>query len=376
MLSVFQKKIVSYAITALAVLVLAAFVVLAFRFLGMFLNAFYYVLFPVAVAVILSYAAEPAVRLLAERAKLSKKAACGLCFSAIALVAAVALVFGVPYLLSQVSEMSEALPGLFDKIVEYMSENAPRVKAFLAEQLGAISASAEVKPATSREAVAGIVKTAKFASVEIAAVASFFAAAAVVPIYLYYILVSEWDFFDWFGERISFLPPNTRANVVFFVRRFSEIMQSFFRGQLLIAFIMGSMLGTGLLVAGVRFGFILGMAAGLLNIIPYFGTMVGLGVILPVAFFEAGGGTGLCLTAAAIFGVVQLVEGYYLTPKIMGHKTGLHPTVIIFSVFFWGTALNGILGMILAIPFSAFIVAAYPKFHEWLSGFINSRVRD
>lgn len=376
MLSVFQKKIVSYAITALAVLVLAAFVVLAFRFFGMFLNAFYYVLFPVAVAVILSYAAEPAVRLLAERAKLSKKAACGLCFSAIALVAAVALVFGVPYLLSQVSEMSEALPGLFDKIVEYMSENAPRVKEFLAEQFGAISASAEVKPATSREAVAGIVKTAKFASVEIAAVASFFAAAAVVPIYLYYILVSEWDFFDWFGERISFLPPNTRANVVFFVRRFSEIMQSFFRGQLLIAFIMGSMLGTGLLVAGVRFGFILGMAAGLLNIIPYFGTMVGLGVILPVAFFEAGGGTGLCLTAAAIFGVVQLVEGYYLTPKIMGHKTGLHPTVIIFSVFFWGTALNGILGMILAIPFSAFIVAAYPKFHEWLSGFINSRVRD
>lgn len=376
MLSVFQKKIVSYAITALAVLVLAAFVVLAFRFLEMFLNAFYYVLFPVAVAVILSYAAEPAVRLLAERAKLSKKAACGLCFSAIALVAAVALVFGVPYLLSQVSEMSEALPGLFDKIVEYMSENAPRVKEFLAEQLGAISVSAEVKPATSREAVAGIVKTAKFASVEIAAVASFFAAAAVVPIYLYYILVSEWDFFDWFGERISFLPPNTRANVVFFVRRFSEIMQSFFRGQLLIAFIMGSMLGTGLLVAGVRFGFILGMAAGLLNIIPYFGTMVGLGIILPVAFFEAGGGTGLCLTAAAIFGVVQLVEGYYLTPKIMGHKTGLHPTVIIFSVFFWGTALNGILGMILAIPFSAFIVAAYPKFHEWLSGFINSRVRD
>lgn len=376
MLSVFQKKIVSYAITALAFLVLAAFVVLAFRFFGMFLNAFYYVLFPVAVAVILSYAAEPAVRLLAERTKLSKKAACGLCFAAIALVATAALVFGVPYVLSQVSEMSEALPELFDKIVEYMSENAPRVKDFLAEQFGAISVSAEVKPTTSKEAVAEIVKTAKFASVEIAAVASFFAALAVVPIYLYYILVSEWDFFDWLNERISFLPPNPRANVVFFVRRFSEIMQSFFRGQLLIAFIMGSMLGTGLLVAGVRFGFILGMTAGLLNIIPYFGTMIGLGVILPVAFFEAGGGMGLCLTAAAIFGVVQLVEGYYLTPKIMGHKTGLHPTVIIFSVFFWGTALNGILGMILAIPFSAFIVAAYPKFHEWLSDFVNSRVQD
>ena len=51
----------------------------------------------------------------------------------------------------------------------------------------------------------------------------------------------------------------------------------------------------------------------------------------------------------------------------MGDKTGLHPTIIIFSVFFWGTALNGILGMILAIPFSAFVVAAYPTLQRWMA---------
>jgi predicted PurR-regulated permease PerM len=54
--------------------------------------------------------------------------------------------------------------------------------------------------------------------------------------------------------------------------------------------------------------------------------------------------------------LVQLLEGWVLTPKIMGDKTGLHPVMIIFSVFFWGIALNGLLGMILAIPLSAFIV--------------------
>ena len=62
-----------------------------------------------------------------------------------------------------------------------------------------------------------------------------------------------------------------------------------------------------------------------------------------------------------MFVAVQMLEGYFLTPKIMGGKTGLHPTVIIFSVFFWGIALDGILGMILAIPLTAFIAAAYAR---------------
>ena len=53
---------------------------------------------------------------------------------------------------------------------------------------------------------------------------------------------------------------------------------------------------------------------------------------------------------------VQVIEGYVLTPRIMGDRTGLHPMVIIFAVLFWGTALGGILGMILAIPLTAFLV--------------------
>ena len=60
--------------------------------------------------------------------------------------------------------------------------------------------------------------------------------------------------------------------------------------------------------------------------------------------------------ALVVFVVVHAVEGYVLTPKIMGGRTGLHPIVIIVAVFFWGTALGGIGGMILAIPLTAFLV--------------------
>ena len=120
--------------------------------------------------------------------------------------------------------------------------------------------------------------------------------------------------------------------------------------------------------------FYLGLFIGLLNIIPYFGTMIGLATVLPIAWFQPeGGGALLAGIALAIFVAVQMLEGYFLTPRIMGNKTGLHPLTIIIAIFFWGTALGGILGMILAIPLTAFFVVAWRLLREkylarWLDG--------
>ena len=368
MLSVFQKKIAGWALTALALFVLGAFIVVVFRLLGMFLNAFYYVLMPVAVAVILSYIASPAVEFISAKFRLKKPAACAVAFAGIALVLAVLAAFGIPYIVSQAAQMYDNLPELSRRVGDYLAEHAPEAKAAIIERLEQIRQSLMSADVSGHEkAFDKIVSTAKIASGEIYAACAFVAALAVAPIYLYYILVSDFDFVAWLREKTRFLPEQTRENMLFFIKRFSEIMESFFRGQLLIAGIMGLLLGLGLKIAGVKFGFILGFCAGVLNIIPYFGTIIGLGVILPTAFFQSGGGALLAGIALAVFIGVQLLEGYYLTPKIMGDKTGLHPTVIIFSVFFWGTALGGILGMILAIPFSAMVVAVYPKIQEMLA---------
>lgn len=374
MLSVFQKKIAGWALTALALFVLGAFVVLVFRLLGMFLNAFYYVLMPVAVAVILSYIAEPAVLFIAKRLKLGKAAACAVLFIALAAAGVVLVAFGIPYLIAQVSQMYDNLPEFSQRVSEFLSEHAPTAKTAIAEKIARLRESlmsAEI--AGGEKALDKIVSTAKIASGEIFAGCSFVAALAVAPIYLYYILISDFDFVQWLRAKTQFMPEHARENMLFFIKRFSEIMESFFRGQLLIASIMGALLGVGLKIAGVKFGLILGLAAGFLNIIPYFGTIIGLSVILPVAFFQNGGGAVLAAVALAVFAAVQAFEGYYLTPKIMGDKTGLHPTVIIFSVFFWGTALDGILGMILAIPFSALVVAVYPKIQEALARHLSAK---
>ena len=199
----------------------------------------------------------------------------------------------------------------------------------------------------------------------IAAVTAF----AVTPIYLFYLLKGNYNFLQKLESNLPFLSPSMRDDIIFFVRKFTEILTSFFRGQLVIAVIMGLLYGTGLTIAGVKFGFLLGIFAGFLNIVPYLGTIIGLSTILPTAFFQTDGGLILAAVALAIFIAVQMLEGYVLTPKIMGDRTGLHPTVIIFAVFFWGVAFGGILGMIMAIPLTAFIVTVWMRIMEKLRAY-------
>jgi predicted PurR-regulated permease PerM len=126
-----------------------------------------------------------------------------------------------------------------------------------------------------------------------------------------------------------------------------------------VALLQGLLFAIGFSAVGLRYGFVLGLVLGFLNIIPYLGSIVGLSVALPLALFQNDGGWVLVAWVLGVFAVVQMIEGYLLTPKIMGDRTGLHPVAIIVAIFFWGSALGGILGMILAIPLTAFLVVAW-----------------
>jgi len=143
------------------------------------------------------------------------------------------------------------------------------------------------------------------------------------------------------------------------VREFVSIVESFFRGQMLIGLFMGVLLALGFTLVGLKFGLFIGLALGLLNIVPYLGTIVGLAVALPLAFFQPGGGWQIVGLVLLVKIIVQAIEGWVLTPKIMGDRTGLHPVTIIVAIFFWGTAFGGVLGMLLAIPLTAFFVTAW-----------------
>lgn len=363
MFTAFQKKVLAGALTCVGLIAMGAFVYLLFRLLAEFLSVFASAISPVIAALILSFILSPCVRFVSRKCRISAAATCIAVCSAFAALAVAAGAFAIPKAVSDIAGLSAELPNIADSAAHEIAEKYPQTREFLRENVAKLReyATANVSPKTVLTAGKRVLSTAFAATGGLLSIFSFVAAFAVVPIYLYYMLTSNFDFYAKVEKNLSFVKPQFRDDILFLMRRFAEIMATFFRGQLLIAVIMGVLYGAGLALAGIKYGFLLGFTAGLLNLVPYLGTMLGLGSILPVALFQSGGGWVLAAVSLAVFCIVQCIEGYILTPRIMGDRTGLHPTVIIFSVFFWGTTFGGILGMILAIPLTAFAVAGWDR---------------
>ena len=160
-------------------------------------------------------------------------------------------------------------------------------------------------------------------------------------------------------SQLTFLKDSTRAFVAEQVDAFIDILVSFFQRQTVICLVEGVMYGTGFWAVGLPYGFLIGFVLGVLNLIPLFGSVVCLPVALPLAYFVHGGSLTRLLLVLGVWGLGQFLDGYLITPRIQGNKTGLGYAGVIFSFFFWGTILGPMLGMLLAIPLSAFCVVLW-----------------
>ncbi len=137
------------------------------------------------------------------------------------------------------------------------------------------------------------------------------------------------------------------------LRQIDKKLSGFIRGQITVAFMLGVIYAIALTVAGLNYGFLIGLGAGIFSIIPLVGSTLGLIVAVVVSWFQAGDWvyTGII---AAIFFAGQFIEGNFLSPKIVGDSVGLHPLWIMFALLAGGS-LFGIVGMLLAVPVAAVI---------------------
>ena len=164
------------------------------------------------------------------------------------------------------------------------------------------------------------------------------------------------------GEIVSqmpFLKENTREFLAAQIDAFVEILVSFFQRQTVICLVEGVMYGTGFWLVGLPYGFLIGFALGVLNLVPFFGSLLCLPVALPLAYFVRGGSSTRLILVLCVWVAGQLLDGYLITPRIQGDRTGLGYAGVIFSFFFWSTLLGPLLGMLLAIPLSAFCVVLW-----------------
>lgn len=353
-----QRATVAAAMTLGAVLVLLAvfsgFVWGLARFIGAFQN----VLLPPVVAGILTMLLRPYYSWLVKVCRGSKAGGLVLFFISALIPLGAFIWYAGAFAANQLLRLFEALPSMLNAMLEAGRSLWPQVAALL-EKYGLMSEFGNLLENPGE--MAGQVLRASYERMSQSVAQMFQSAAglfawAVLPLYFVFFLMAKPFEPKQVGEFLPFLKKETREDVIYLFDQFIAILLTFFRGQIIIALAQGVLFAVGFALVGVPYGIVIGMMLGLLNIIPYLGSIVGLGIALPLAYFGDDGGVLRVALALVVFAVVQTIEGYLLTPKIMGNRTGLHPALIIFAIFFWGVALGGILGMILAIPLTAFAV--------------------
>ncbi len=353
-----QLKTIAVAITILASLVILAAVLGLFWFMAKFLRAFSLVFLPIAVAGIGALVFQPYYDWLRARLRLPAPLALAALFLSLLLPIGLFVGFFGVVLLKQVTGFVTQLPAWWDLLGQQLEQHWPDMKQFFeVNPLGQrIRAAIRARGPRLAEALEYFVSSTLAAGAGVAKWTAAMLSWMVTPVYFAFFVIAKRNDLAHLREYLPFLKTETRHDVVNLAQEFLNIIVAFFRGQLIIAFLQGLLFAIGFGLVGLKYGLALGFVLGFLNVVPYLGSLLGLSITLPLAYFQDGGGLLTLATVMAVFAVVQAIEGYVLTPKIMGNRTGLHPMAIMVAVFFWGSALGGILGMILAIPLTAFLV--------------------
>jgi len=362
LLTASQRRTVGFALTLAAVFSALALVIIGFIALGRMVSFFSSVLWPLAVAGVLALMLRPIVDLIIAWLQLRRITAVVVIYSTALLLCAGTLLLLVPPLVDQVLDFIGYAPTLSEQAGLYIDTHYPDWVTFAQRQLANpfVRQVAENLGSEVQNLLKYSLPSLRSAGGGLLGVGAFAAHLAIIPVYLFFFLLSEGsDPTKNLPEHLPFLKPALREDLVFLVREFIGIVASFFRGQMLIGLIMGAMLAIGFSIIGLKFGLFIGLCVGVLNIVPYLGSIIGITITLPLAFLQPEGGWKLVGLVVAVKIVVQLIEGWILTPKIMGARTGLHPVTIIVAIFFWGTAFDGVLGLVLAIPLTAFFVTAW-----------------
>lgn len=312
------------------------------------------VIIPVLASFALAYLLNPLV-LLGERRGFSRIAASVAAIALVALVITGFLAYVVPDLWSETTKASA-------KIAEnFTPENAARQRNFLRRYSPALESVAGAKieeflskpmdfysknvAATTTIDASGNTTVTGGGGLAVLTILGSSLDLLLVPFFVFYLLI---DFQRWRDSLEDLIPPRFREP---FSRLFDEsgrILESYVRGQLLIGLIMAGCYAVGFYFLGVPAWAGIALIAGLLNSIPYIGTIFG--IILACGFsFADDGSWGKIAAVLGVFAAVQTLEGYILTPKILGGRLNLHPMAVFLGLLVGGK-LFGLLGVILAIP--------------------------
>ena len=183
----------------------------------------------------------------------------------------------------------------------------------------------------------------------------------IVLLYIVFILLDYDKILVGFQRMI---PQRYRPTVVSIVSDVEVSMNRYFRGQSLVAGLVGILFCIGFLIVGLPLAIVLGLFIGVLNMVPYLQLVGLIPTVLLCLVSASETGTNFWLLFGAcilVFIVVQLIEDIFIVPRVMGKVTGLNPAIILLSLSIWGTLL-GFVGMIIALPLTTLCLSYYERY--------------
>ncbi|MBL9132048.1 MAG: AI-2E family transporter [Verrucomicrobiaceae bacterium] len=400
----FQRATLWTAITALSITVIGALAVGLVYLSTTVLSFLQPILVPFAVAGVLAYLLEPAVQWL-ERRRLSRNKAVLLVFAVFTLALGGLAWWIVPKLVTQTANLAKKVPVYTVKTRDALIDFSKKIEAEYGVTLPwhaeaektpqtpagpAATENATTPPKTEEEVFdfdlqaflngdwvrTTLPTVAKNAWSFIKAgfggflgVFGLMLSFIIVPLYLYYFLIESAKIKTAWSDYLPLRASAFKDELVSCLEEINGYLIAFFRGQLFVSFINGIATGIGLAVVGLDFGVLIGLALCVLGIIPYLGIAI---CWLPaVVIASVQGGSALVpgdpwwmlpLIVTGVFVVVQQIDGFFITPRIVGEAVGLHPMTVIASVLVWALLLGGLLGAILAVPMTASIKVLFQRY--------------
>ncbi|MEW6112568.1 MAG: AI-2E family transporter [Thermodesulfobacteriota bacterium] len=303
------------------------------------------------VSFFLAYILNPAVNWL-QAHKIPRGLATVLLMAIFFLAVFLLLIFIIPSIVEEIRAFAVVVPKYVSVLLERLNEARTKLNLPLPETSDDI---ASIVLDRWRQFLANLPKLANLLTPLLSTIfkstlglISYLLYAALIPILVYYMLASFDSTVRNFKELI---PPYLRDQVLERLLEIDRALAGFVRGQVLICLILAGLYSLGFVIIGIDLAIVLGVTGGLLFIIPYVGTMVAVvgGSIMAFAKF---GDILHVVYVIGWIGLVQLVEGYVLTPKIVGEAVGLPPVLYIVALLIGGH-LFGFVGMLVAIPVAA-----------------------
>ncbi|MGH1456641.1 MAG: AI-2E family transporter [Alphaproteobacteria bacterium] len=253
-----------------------------------------------------------------------------------------------PIIYREITSFSQDLPGYIERIMAILAPLTEKLDTYIG---GTDKQSIEEMLKNNSGSA---VNAAKFVFSKLAAggqaVMDIISVAIFMPVVAYF-MMKEWPYVTKWAQDL--MPHHSKEIIMDLLKQIDQKLSGFVRGQISVAVMLGVAYAIALTIAGLKYGFMIGLMSGLLSVIPMVGSAVGLIVSVAVAWFQAGDIVFVGIIAA-IFIAGQVIEGNFLTPKLVGDSVGLHPLWVFFALLAGGSLL-GILGMFLAVPVAAVI---------------------